>query len=205
MKRAHRVAAKVSAGTVWVNTYGMFDAAIPYGGFKLSGYGKELGREALEQYLQTKTVSGRSRGVVSFCESLRADCRDLWQAFTPPVHPRARGGARSSPSRFRFYVEQDLFFLPELARAVALGVGWRGESAEMRRLRGRGAQSSSDGRREQRGAAAPSRELARPTGVGALTAAPAAVAYSGYLGRDRGPRRRPRSDGGAASVHVELR
>jgi phenylacetaldehyde dehydrogenase len=56
VKRAHRVAAKVSAGTVWVNTYGMFDAAIPYGGFKLSGYGKELGREALEQYLQTKTV-----------------------------------------------------------------------------------------------------------------------------------------------------
>ena len=56
VKRAHRVAASVHAGTVWVNTYGMFDAAIPYGGFKLSGYGKELGREALDQYLQTKTV-----------------------------------------------------------------------------------------------------------------------------------------------------
>ena len=56
VKRAHRVAAAVHAGTVWVNTYGMFDAAIPYGGFKLSGYGKELGREALDQYLQTKTV-----------------------------------------------------------------------------------------------------------------------------------------------------
>jgi phenylacetaldehyde dehydrogenase len=56
VKRAHRVAASVKAGTVWVNTYGMFDPAIPYGGFKLSGYGKELGREALEQYLQTKTV-----------------------------------------------------------------------------------------------------------------------------------------------------
>ena len=56
VKRAHRVAAQVHAGTVWVNTYGMFDAAIPYGGFKLSGYGKELGREALDQYLQTKTV-----------------------------------------------------------------------------------------------------------------------------------------------------
>jgi phenylacetaldehyde dehydrogenase len=56
VKRAHRVAAGVNAGTVWVNTYGMFDAAIPYGGFKLSGFGKELGREALELYLQTKTV-----------------------------------------------------------------------------------------------------------------------------------------------------
>jgi phenylacetaldehyde dehydrogenase len=56
VKRAHRVAAAVDAGTVWVNTYGMFDAAIPYGGFKMSGFGKELGREALDLYLQTKTV-----------------------------------------------------------------------------------------------------------------------------------------------------
>ncbi len=56
VKRAHRVAAQVEAGTIWVNTYGLFDAAIPYGGFKLSGFGKELGREALDLYLQTKTV-----------------------------------------------------------------------------------------------------------------------------------------------------
>jgi len=56
VKRAHRVAAEIRAGVVWVNTYGMFDVAIPYGGFKASGYGKELGREALEPYLQTKTV-----------------------------------------------------------------------------------------------------------------------------------------------------
>ena len=56
IKRAHRVAAAVDAGTVWVNTYGWFDVAAPYGGFKQSGYGKELGEEALEAYLQTKTV-----------------------------------------------------------------------------------------------------------------------------------------------------
>jgi len=56
VKRAHRVAARIRAGVVWVNTYGMFDVAIPYGGFKASGYGKELGREALDPYLQTKTV-----------------------------------------------------------------------------------------------------------------------------------------------------
>lgn len=56
VKRAHRVAAQIHAGVVWINTYGMFDVAIPYGGFKASGYGKELGREALEPYLQTKTV-----------------------------------------------------------------------------------------------------------------------------------------------------
>jgi phenylacetaldehyde dehydrogenase len=56
VKRSHRVAAAIKAGVVWVNAYGMFDVAIPYGGFKASGYGKELGREALEPYLQTKTV-----------------------------------------------------------------------------------------------------------------------------------------------------
>jgi phenylacetaldehyde dehydrogenase len=56
VKRAHRMASKIHAGTVWVNTYGWFDAAVPYGGFKMSGYGKELGAEALDAYLQTKTV-----------------------------------------------------------------------------------------------------------------------------------------------------
>jgi len=54
--RAHRIAAQLHAGTVWINTYGFFDVAIPYGGFKMSGYGKELGREALDPYLETKTV-----------------------------------------------------------------------------------------------------------------------------------------------------
>ncbi|TQJ29983.1 aldehyde dehydrogenase [Microbacterium sp. SLBN-146] len=54
--RTHRVVPQIHAGVVWVNTYGMFDVAIPYGGFKASGYGKELGREALDPYLQTKTV-----------------------------------------------------------------------------------------------------------------------------------------------------
>jgi phenylacetaldehyde dehydrogenase len=56
VKRAHRIAAALHAGTVWVNTFGFFDVAIPYGGFKMSGYGCELGREALDPYLQTKTV-----------------------------------------------------------------------------------------------------------------------------------------------------
>jgi len=56
VKRAHRVAAAIDAGTVWINTYGWFDVAAPYGGFKMSGYGKELGEEALGAYLQTKTV-----------------------------------------------------------------------------------------------------------------------------------------------------
>ena len=56
VRRAHRVAANLQAGTVWLNTYGMFDVAAPYGGFKMSGYGRELGEESLDAYLQTKTV-----------------------------------------------------------------------------------------------------------------------------------------------------
>ena len=56
IKRGHRVAAAIRAGVVWVNNYGWFDVAVPYGGFGLSGFGKELGREALDAYLQTKTV-----------------------------------------------------------------------------------------------------------------------------------------------------
>jgi phenylacetaldehyde dehydrogenase len=56
IKRGHRVAAAIKAGVVWVNNYGWFDPAVPYGGFRMSGFGKELGREALDAYLETKTV-----------------------------------------------------------------------------------------------------------------------------------------------------
>jgi phenylacetaldehyde dehydrogenase len=56
IKRGHRVAAAIRAGVVWINNYGWFDPAVPYGGFRLSGFGKELGREALDAYLETKTV-----------------------------------------------------------------------------------------------------------------------------------------------------
>ncbi len=44
------------AGTVWVNTYHALDPAVPFGGYKMSGYGKEGGTEHLEEYLTTKTV-----------------------------------------------------------------------------------------------------------------------------------------------------
>lgn len=56
IKKAHKAAAKLQAGTVWVNTYGHFDPSAPFGGYKMSGYGREQGWEALEFYLQTKTV-----------------------------------------------------------------------------------------------------------------------------------------------------
>ncbi len=56
VKRAHRVASRIQAGTVWINTYHPLDAASPFGGYKQSGYGRELGRHALELYTQVKSV-----------------------------------------------------------------------------------------------------------------------------------------------------
>ncbi len=56
ISKAHRVARAVKAGTVWINTYNFYDAAAPFGGYKASGFGRDLGKEALEGYLETKTV-----------------------------------------------------------------------------------------------------------------------------------------------------
>ncbi len=56
VRKAHRVARGVKAGTVWVNTYNLYDVALPFGGYKQSGFGRELGREALDQYTLTKSV-----------------------------------------------------------------------------------------------------------------------------------------------------
>jgi phenylacetaldehyde dehydrogenase len=53
---AHRVAAKLRAGTVWINCYNVFDSALPFGGYKQSGWGREMGHQALELYTETKTV-----------------------------------------------------------------------------------------------------------------------------------------------------
>lgn len=55
--KAHRMAAEVRAGTVWVNCYNVFDAAAPFGGFKESGLGRELGEAGLEAYTENKTVT----------------------------------------------------------------------------------------------------------------------------------------------------
>ncbi len=56
LAKAHRVAAGLRAGTVWVNCHNVFDAAAPFGGYKQSGYGREMGRHALELYTQVKNV-----------------------------------------------------------------------------------------------------------------------------------------------------
>ncbi len=54
--KAHRTAAKLRAGTVWINCYNIFDAALPFGGYKQSGWGREMGHDALELYTETKAV-----------------------------------------------------------------------------------------------------------------------------------------------------
>ena len=54
--KAHRVARRLKAGTVWINTYNNYDPAAPFGGYKMSGYGRELGVHALEHYTQVKSV-----------------------------------------------------------------------------------------------------------------------------------------------------
>ena len=56
IKKAHRAARTLKAGTVWVNTYNVFDPAAPFGGVKQSGFGRELGEEGLLAYTETKTV-----------------------------------------------------------------------------------------------------------------------------------------------------
>ena len=56
ISKAHKLAKSVKAGTVWVNCYSIFDAALPFGGYKQSGWGREMGHAALENYLQTKSV-----------------------------------------------------------------------------------------------------------------------------------------------------
>jgi phenylacetaldehyde dehydrogenase len=56
MARAHRIANRLRAGTVWINCYNIFDAALPFGGYKQSGWGREMGHDALNNYLETKAV-----------------------------------------------------------------------------------------------------------------------------------------------------
>jgi phenylacetaldehyde dehydrogenase len=56
IKKAHRIAAELRAGTVWVNCYGVLDPAMPFGGYKQSGWGREMGKQMLDLYTETKSV-----------------------------------------------------------------------------------------------------------------------------------------------------
>jgi len=56
ISKAHALAKKIRAGTVWINCYNIFDAALPFGGYKQSGWGREMGHEVLEAYTEVKAV-----------------------------------------------------------------------------------------------------------------------------------------------------
>ncbi len=57
VSKAHLLAAQIKAGSVWVNCYNIFDAALPFGGYKQSGWGREMGEAVLDNYLNTKAVT----------------------------------------------------------------------------------------------------------------------------------------------------
>ncbi len=57
ISKGHRIAAGLRSGTVWVNCYNIFDSALPFGGYKQSGWGREMGEEVLGNYLETKAVT----------------------------------------------------------------------------------------------------------------------------------------------------
>jgi aldehyde dehydrogenase (NAD+) len=57
ISKAHRTAKRLKAGSVWINQYNGFDTAMPFGGYKQSGWGRELGATALDLYTQTKAVN----------------------------------------------------------------------------------------------------------------------------------------------------
>ena len=54
---AHKVARSLRAGTVWVNCHNVFDASLPFGGYKQSGWGREMGEEVLHNYTEVKAVT----------------------------------------------------------------------------------------------------------------------------------------------------
>jgi len=56
IKKAHYIARKLQAGTVWINTYNVYDTAAPFGGYKQSGFGREMSAHALEHYTQIKSI-----------------------------------------------------------------------------------------------------------------------------------------------------
>ena len=57
ISKAHALAKKLRAGTVWINCYNVFDASLPFGGYKQSGWGREMGHEVLEAYTEVKAVT----------------------------------------------------------------------------------------------------------------------------------------------------
>src|SRR5262245_15864583 len=59
ISKAHKLAAKIRSGTVWINCHNVFDASLPFGGYKQSGWGREMGGEVLENYTEVKAVTAK--------------------------------------------------------------------------------------------------------------------------------------------------
>jgi phenylacetaldehyde dehydrogenase len=59
ISKAHALAKKLRAGTIWINCYNVFDASLPFGGYKQSGWGREMGHEVLESYTEVKAVTAQ--------------------------------------------------------------------------------------------------------------------------------------------------
>jgi len=59
LSKAHRIATRLRAGTVWINCHNIFDAALPVGGYKQSGWGREMGHAALDLYTEVKSVCAK--------------------------------------------------------------------------------------------------------------------------------------------------
>jgi acyl-CoA reductase-like NAD-dependent aldehyde dehydrogenase len=57
VSRAHQIAEQINAGTVWINCHNAFDSALPFGGYKQSGWGRELGEGAINEYTQSKSIN----------------------------------------------------------------------------------------------------------------------------------------------------
>ena len=68
--KAHRVSQNIDAGSVWINTFNLVPAEVPFGGFKMSGIGRENGTAAIEHFTQTKTI---------YVEMNDLDCGQLYQ------------------------------------------------------------------------------------------------------------------------------
>jgi phenylacetaldehyde dehydrogenase len=57
LSTAHKMARLIRSGTVWINCHNVFDASLPFGGYKQSGWGREMGEEVLHNYTEIKAVT----------------------------------------------------------------------------------------------------------------------------------------------------
>ena len=118
---------------------------------------------------------------MSVSESLRADCRDLWEGLHAHPFLRELAAGTLAPERFRFFLEQDVFFLPELARAVGLGVAKAGDERALHHFAEEVAAVVERELESNRALLRRVIELGAEDRGGGEAAAPATVGYGGFL------------------------